>query len=209
MKRTVVKLLHYAKDSDNSWSSTSTQVLNLVDSQTDVNIEVKSDAFQMQLYLDSSVSVSDFGFDDKLMLFVKQYDNSDNLVEIDTANETTFDETFVFNGIINGWELGVGEDGSRQLVLQGVNVSERLLKTILPAKYLKSGTINTAPTIIENLLGLVADKAAGKTIIWDPANPYLTKSDGDAFPTIDFAYLDKPVYQMISDLSQEDRKSVV
>jgi len=202
MKHTAVKILHYAKASDNSWSSTSTEIVNVIDSQTDVNIQVKSDAFQMQLNLEPSFDSSIFGFDDKIQVFAKQYGNTDDLVEIDTEDTAVFDATFVFNGIVNQWEKAVGSDGSIQMTLQGVNASERLLKSILPATYLKSGAINTVPLIIQNLLGLVADKAAGKLITWDTDNPDV-KSDGDAFPAIDYAYLDKPVYQMISDLSQD------
>jgi hypothetical protein len=202
MKHTAVKVLHYAKTSDNSWSTSSTEIVNIIDSQTDVNIQVKSDAFQMQLNLEPSINSSSFGFDDKILLFAKQYSASDDLVEIDTNNTTVFDSTFVFSGIINQWERNVAEDGSIQLTLQGVNVSERLLKTVLPATYLKTGSINTVPLIIQNLLGLVADKAAGKTITWDTGNPSL-KSTGAAFPAIDYAFLDKTVYQMISDLSQD------
>lgn len=200
MKRTYVKVLHYAKN-DTGWEETGTELLNCFDGQTNMNIEVKSDAFQMSLYLDSDLPLSLFGIDDKIEVFAKTFNEGDTIDDFDISDSDTFDSTILFSGLINQWKLNITDAGARIVILQGVNVSERLLKTFLPAVYLESGEYTTAPEIIQNILGRVNPYSGNKPLLWDPANPTVN-SKGEAFYTIPiFATVDKPCYQSIRDLS--------
>lgn len=203
MERAIVKILHYAKDSDNTWSSTSTELVNTVDMQSNLNIQVKSDAFQMQLYGETTVNFDTYQLDDKFDMFAKTVHEGEDYTDIDTEDTTVFDSTFIYSGVLNQWRYTNGDDGSRQFIVQGANAAERLLKTMLPAGYIsQGGTTYTATTIITNLLELTNDKAGGKNLSWDTGNPSLN-SAGAAFSTISYAVEYKPVYQMIADLSQD------
>ena len=208
MKRTYVKVLHYAKDIQDDtalgWEETPTEILGCFEGQTNLNIEVKSDAFQMSLYLDTDLSLDLFGIDDKIEVFAKTFDEGEDIGNFDITDEATFNSTILFNGLLNGWKLDVTSNGARILILRGINVAERLLKTFLPAAYKEDGEFNTVPLIIQNLLERVNDVGAAKQIKWDPNNPSVN-SRGEAFPTIPlYATVDKPVYQAIRELSDNE-----
>lgn len=203
MIRTAVKILHYPKETENTWSATSTEILNTIDLQSNNNIETKSDTFQFQLYAESTINIHTYGLDDKFEVFAKNFAEGEDITEIDTENNNEFDATFIYSGVLNNWRHDTGEDGTRQLIIQGASFSERLLKTALPAGYISEGaTIHNTPTIIQNLLEIVNDNSGGKNIYWDPTNPPLN-SEGNAFKTISYATQYKPVYQHIMDLSQD------
>lgn len=204
MYRSIVKVIQYPKETETTWSSTSSEILNTIDTQTDLNMQVKSDSFQLQLFGETTINFESFGLDDKIEVFAKNVADGEDITEIDTENSTAFDATFVFSGVLNNWKYNNPPEGSRQFIIQGMSVSERLLKTMLPAGYISRDTTTyNSTTIIQNLLELMNDKAGGKNLYWDSNNPSVN-SFGNAFTTISYAVEYKPVYQQIADLSKDE-----
>lgn len=205
MYRSIVKILHYPKLDDETWSETSTEILNTIDLQTDVNIDIKSDTFQMQVFGETTINFSSYDLDDRFEVFAKNVADGEDITDIDTEDTTIFDSTFIYSGVLNNWKYTNADDGSRQFIIQGANVSERLLKTMLPAGYITGGSFNyTAPDIIKNLIELTNEYSSGKDIMWHPDNPTVM-SNGQPFPEISYSSDYKPVYQMIADISKEDK----
>ncbi len=204
MNRNVIKVFHYAKTGKNTWDSSYTELSKHIDFQSNYGIKNKSDVFQLQLFDPDEEISSLIDFEDRIDVFAGF---GSSPFDIDPTDSGDWDDYFLFSGFVKEFEFAVGADGSKQVVLQGANLAERLLSTLWFGRYQSTGSINKVHLIIQNLLLQVNSNSFGAKINggtsaeWVALGNPVAKEAGNVFPDIDYLVEYKPVYEMIEELS--------
>ena len=218
MYRPRVKVLVYKNVDYNSWSSKSTEFKGVFDINTRKGIKAVKDYFNFKVqnrkqnsgdYKYREGLKEDFDKDIKLNDSVEIYGWDDDGSSVFPYNQ----DNLLFTGIVNDFDYDSSSTGL-SYTIKGVNRTEELLNTYVPATYSMAGSINTPPKFVKELIRRANVFNPGKKLFafYDSEDNPLTGSKGliqtttvggNSFETVEFREDWKSVYLMFEKIATQ------
>jgi len=216
-----LKVIRYPLiDIDGTTSYTGSEITKSLDLTTKAGIELNKDTFDFKI---KSTRNPNTNIWDTPILKNNIQNNILNKGEFVTlyawygAIEPTDDELnnnhLLMHGVINTFDAQA-DTSNVSITVKGANSTEELLNTMVPySSIANSGSYNTCPTAIKFMITQRANEFNTKRPVYaffdNEINPFTgsygnivaTKSDGSAFPTIDYAKVYTPLFKQIEELS--------